>query len=226
MPDIVKKCVQSWKKYCPDYEIRQWDESNFDVTQNEYCYEAYQAKKWAFVADYARLKVLEKYGGIYVDTDEEIIKDISPLLNYRAFAGFEENPYISMGMIGCVPHNEWIQALLSDYNKRTFVKSNGKLDLTTIEERASAITEELYKIRFDNSFQIIGDQIAILPMDYLCAKSYMTDTITITANTLAIQHFSGSWLPWHRQVRHYVKVLWVRLFGARLINFLKKYIKG
>ena len=83
------KYLESWKRFCPDYEIKEWNESNFDLNKNDYCREAYEAKKWAFVADYVRLKVLEKYGGIYMDTDVELIKSLDKFLHYNAFMCFE-----------------------------------------------------------------------------------------------------------------------------------------
>ena len=89
LPDSVRKCINSWKKFCPDYDIKQWDETNINLHENAYVLEAYQAKKWAFITDYVRLKVLVEYGGIYMDTDVEVLKPIDVFLSNHAFSGFE-----------------------------------------------------------------------------------------------------------------------------------------
>ena len=101
LPEDAKRCIDTWKKYCPDYEIKEWNESNFDVAQNDYIKEAYEAKKWAFVSDYARLKVLVEYGGIYMDTDVEVLKPLDRFLSERAFSGFEDADAIPAGIMAC-----------------------------------------------------------------------------------------------------------------------------
>ena len=98
-PKLAKKCIESWKRFCPDYEIKEWNEDNFDFTVMPFMAEAYKAKKYAFVSDVARLLVLEKYGGIYFDTDVELIKDISPLINDDGFIGFENDMYVNSGQV-------------------------------------------------------------------------------------------------------------------------------
>lgn len=194
LPEDIKRYIASWKKYCPDYEIRQWNESNFDVTENSYCHEAYKAKKWAFVSDYARLKVLYKYGGIYMDTDVEVVKNLDGLLRYCAFSGFESPKTIPTGIMGSERGNEWITYLLRDYNDRHFIKRDGTYDLTTNVVRITNLTKEKYPIHLNNTKQIFGDNMILFPFDYLCAKSYETGEIQKNENTLTIHHFSGSWL--------------------------------
>lgn len=93
-PADVKKYIESWRKYCPDYEFKEWNESNFDLNENDYCKEAYEAKKWAFVTDYVRLKALYEYGGFYMDTDVEVIKSLEPLRIYNAVSGYESSTHI------------------------------------------------------------------------------------------------------------------------------------
>lgn len=225
MPEEVRKYISTWKKYCPDYKIQQWNEANFDVTQNAYCYEAYQAKKWAFVADYARLKVLEQFGGIYMDTDIEVCQNLDSFLQYNAFLGFETEGKLQTGVIGSCKNGEWIHNLLSHYASRHFIQE-GRMDFTTNVEIISKITKTKYGILLNNTFQVFGDNNAIFPFDYFCAKDMMDGKIKRTKNTYTIHHFAGSWLPWYKRVRHWIKVFWVRLFGAGLVNFLKKYVKA
>ena len=106
-PKLVQKCIHSWKKYCPDYEIIEWNESNFDISSCPlYVRQAYDVKKWAFVSDYARLKIIHTCGGIYLDTDVELIKSLDSLLEYNAFFGFEDGKYVATGLgFGAVSDN-------------------------------------------------------------------------------------------------------------------------
>ena len=223
LPIEVKQCIESWKKFCPDYEIQRWGESNFDVTQNQYCREAYEAKKWAFVSDYARLKVLYDHGGIYMDTDVEVVKELDGLLEYDAFSGFESTHYISTGTMGAVQGNGWIRDLLKEYDTRHFLLKNGDYDLTTNVIRITALTKRLYGIRLDGSFQIFGDHMALFPFDYLCAKSYETGKILQSDQTLTIHHFAGSWLSDEEQAylrklkqwqKHHEKIYALRMGRA------------
>lgn len=223
LPEDVKKYIASWQKYCPDYEIRQWNESNFDVTQNEYCYEAYRAKKWAFVADYARLKILEQFGGIYLDADVEVCKSLDPFLEYGAFSGFESENKISTGTWGACKHNEWIKDLLSYYDSHHFV-INGNFNLTTNVEIVSKMTIHKYGIELDGTCQIFGNNNAIFPFDYFCAKDMIDGKIKRTKNTYTIHHFAGSWLPWHRKVRHRIKIGMVTIFGPEFVREIKNLI--
>ena len=114
---LAKRCMQSWKKFLPDYDLMLWNEENFDFNQNKFVKEAYENKKWAFVADYARLKALSNYGGIYLDTDMEIIKDISCVLKDECFLGVEDSGLINAAVIGSKKcHNEFIDKLIAQYD--------------------------------------------------------------------------------------------------------------
>ena len=166
LPELAQKCIASWKKYCPDYEIIEWNESNFDINEGDYAREAYEAKKWAFVTDYVRLKVLYDYGGIYMDTDVEVLKPLDPLLEYEAVSGFESDTDIPTGLIASVKNHSMIFELLSEYNSLHFIDSNGEPDLTTNVMR---ITRTFTKHGFkpNNTMQSINN-FTLLPKDYLC----------------------------------------------------------
>lgn len=220
LPEEVKKYMATWKKYCPDYEIWEWNERNFDINQNAYCREAYEAKKWAFVTDYVRLKVLHDYGGIYMDTDVEVCKALDPFLKYSAFSGFETENKIPTGTLGAQKEEEWIKYLLSYYETKHFTL-NGKMNLTTNVLTISRMTKEKYGIKLDNTFQIFGENNAIFPFDYFCAKDMMDGKLKQTANTYTIHHFSGSWLPWYMHLRRQIKLLLVRWFGLKFFKRLK-----
>ena len=134
MPELVLECIDSWKKFLPSYDMRLWNEDNFDVsTAPQYVREAYAAKKYAFVSDYVRLWALEQYGGLYMDVDFEVYKSFDDLMEqYDAFAGYEgskRNP-VMMGVIAAKAHHPWIQGMMETYADRRFIKEDGSLDMT------------------------------------------------------------------------------------------------
>lgn len=192
LPDLAKKCIQSWKKNCPDYEIIEWNEDNFNLGECQYAFEAYKEKKWAFVTDYVRLKVLYEYGGIYMDTDVEIIKPLDSLLEYKAVSGFESETNIPTGLIAAEKNNPFIYELLKDYFDIHFILPDGKCDLTTNVVR---ITKKCLKYGLvqNNTKQTIAG-FTLLPSEYLCPKNPKTGKINMTGNTITIHHFDGSWL--------------------------------
>ena len=192
----VNYLISTWRKFCPDYEIRLWNEDNFNVNENAYCREAYAAKKWAFVSDYFRLKVLYEYGGIYMDTDVEVVKSLDELLKYNAFSGYESPNSIPTGTMGAVAKNEWIAYLLEDYNNRHFILPDG-LDMTTNVQTITRLTVQKYELDLDGTKKIFGNNMAILPFEYLCAKEFASKKVFRTENTFTIHHFAGSWVSWN-----------------------------
>ena len=124
LPDDTKRYIETWKKNCPDYKIIEWNEDNFDIHSNTYVEEAYIAKKYAFVTDYVRLYVLYNNGGIYMDTDVEILKPIDRFLNEKAFSSFENNNTLSTGIMGAEKGNLWIKDLMDEYNYIHFICVN------------------------------------------------------------------------------------------------------
>ncbi|WP_307761069.1 glycosyltransferase [Phascolarctobacterium sp.] len=222
LPKEVKCYISTWKKYCPDYEIKEWNESNFDINQNQYCREAYEAKKWAFVSDYARLKILYDYGGIYMDTDVEVCKPLDCLLSYGFWSGFESYGQIPTGTMASHRDNEILKYLLSYYDVKRFKNKDGSYDSTTNVITITKMVKDKYDIKLNNTFQIFGDNNAIFPFDYFCAKSTEDGKIKKTENTYTIHHFAGSWLTNYEVFRHKIKLLLVGLFGRNLVINLKK----
>ena len=168
----INSYIETWKKYCPDYQFIEWNEENFDINENQYCREAYEAKKWAFVTDYVRLKVLFTYGGIYMDTDVEVVKPLDRFLSYSAFTGYESTRYIPTGIIGAEKCNAWIQTLLREYETLRFVKADGSYDLTTNVHRITNRTKDMYQIELDGKMRVLEGNIALFPFECLCAKSF------------------------------------------------------
>ena len=130
LPPLAKKCLKSWRKYCPDYKIKRWDESNFDINICRYVKEAYETKKYAFVTDFVRLWALVKFGGIYMDTDVEVLKSLDPILQYKAVSGFEKLNIIPTGLIACEKDFPLFKEFLRDYDDLPFLLADGKPDLT------------------------------------------------------------------------------------------------
>lgn len=195
MPDLVLKCIESWKRYLPEYEIRLWNEDNFDINLYPFAAEAYAERKFAFVTDVCRLYVLREFGGIYLDSDVEILKPLDNFLNnHVAFSGFEDNDRLTTGLMGSEKNGLWVNELLKYYDHRSFYLKDGTIDITPNTEIITQIMEEK-GLKIQNSLQEIKGYCTIYPSDYFCPKSWLTKEIYITPNTYCIHHFTGSWLP-------------------------------
>lgn len=217
-PKLVKKCIKSWKKFCPDYEFVEWNEDNFDINCNTYVKEAFEAKKWAFVTDYVRLFVLYNFGGIYMDTDVEIIKNIDEFLKYPAFSGFENENMIPTAIMGAHKHNNWIKHLLDYYNNRHFIMPDGSMDLTTNVKTITSLTKKVYKIELNNSIQNVENEFILFPSCYFCPKSYYTEKISLTDKTYTIHHFNSSWYSKPMRQEKKRQIRYRKLFGEKLGN--------
>lgn len=215
MPKLAEKCIKSWKKFCPDYEIVCWNEDNFDINENRYAREAYDAKKWAFVSDYVRLKVLYENGGIYLDTDVELIKPLDKLIEEGGFMGFDDNGIVSTGLgFACEKGNDLVGRLLRDYDDISFILPDGSYDLTPCPDRNTKTLAEL-GMDLENKDQIFMG-IKMLPEDYLCPVKYYTGTKVITKNTYSIHHFCASWTSATAKRTTFAK----RILGVKLYNKL------
>ena len=201
-PELAKKCIESWKKYCPDYELKEWNEDNFDINSNLYVKQAYENRKFAFVTDYVRLYAIYTEGGIYMDTDVEVLKNLDKFLIHSAFSSFENNNTIPTGIMAGEKGNRWIKDLLDEYDTLKFIKDDGSFDLTTNVTRIINLTVEKYNLVLNSSYQELGNNdVTIYPYDYFCPKDWNTGLINLTNNSHTIHHFSGSWLPKDEQER-------------------------
>ena len=225
-PKLAEKCIKSWKKYCPDYEIIEWNEDNYDISKNSYMKEAYEAKKWGFVPDYARLDIIYSHGGIYLDTDVEIIKPLDHLLNNKAFAGLEpqeDATYVALGLgFGAEKGNPLIRKLMDSYEECHFLKEDGNLNLTPAPVLNS---ETLKPLGFDSTDRIqdLGEMM-LYPSEYFCP---LLGGHRRTENTVSIHWYSGSWLPEkeRKQQEEYVQKLKKEL-NIRTIKHAIKAIVG
>ena len=229
LPELAQKCIASWKKYCPDYEIVEWSETNFDINYCDYVREAYDAKKWAFVSDVARLYALVNYGGIYMDTDVEALRSLDDLLKYEAVSGFEAQDRIPTGLMACLKGQPLFAELLHDYYDAHFIKEDGTYDTTTNVTRITNTCLK-YGLKLDNTLQTVNG-FTLLPCDYLCPKDAETRALTITENTYVIHHFDGSWLSEVDRLtaemsRKYNKIIPKRFAGLLGRFVAKKRING
>lgn len=212
-PEEFLKYINGWKKLCPDYEIIEWNENNLDIQKHPFAKAAYKEKKWAFVSDYVRFFVLHKYGGIYLDTDIELIKRLDSLLDNKAFVGFEVHG-VATGVIGSEPGNPIIYEILKAYDRTNFYLDNGKLNLLTSPDY---FTNEILKDGFvrENRTQQLQN-IIVYPSEYFYPYSTMTFETNITNNTYAIHHYAGTWLDKKTKYQIDVQKKIIRFFGKRL----------
>lgn len=225
---LGEKCLASWKKYFPDYEIIEWNESNFDFNCCQYVKEAYTAKKWAFVSDYARYKILYEHGGIYFDTDVEVIKSFDPIVAAGAFMG-TENPNLKTSMainpgLGCAvaPGLDFYREVLDDYEKSSFYHQDGSLNLYTIVQRT---TDLLRKHGLQDTMQIQHVAgITVYPVEYFCPINMETGKLTITENTYSIHRFAGSWVDSKSKFRGKVYFFLNKIMGPTVANAMRKML--
>ena len=232
LPSITLKCIESWKKCCPGYEIKLWNEDNFDINCCEYAQQAYKEKKWAFVSDVARFKVLNEHGGIYLDTDVELLKQIDPFLGHEGFIGFEtcslelkdsENKpcwLLNPGLVmGCEQGNHVIKDLLDEYNSRSFYNNDGSLNLKTI----CYYTSKYFYARGMKSENIHQDiaGIHLYPKEFFNPMDKKTGNIAVSESTYSIHHYAASWTS--QTEKRNVKLFHVlnSLLGKRMTGFIR-----
>jgi hypothetical protein len=201
-PELVERCIKSWTIYCPNYEIIEWNESNFDINSNLFVKEAYNAKKWAFVSDYVRLYVLLKYGGIYLDADFELLKNLDVLVeNTTAFTGYQEESTIPAAIMGFSPQNVWIEAMLAYYADRHFVDKKGNLDMTTNSIIITLLSKKHFNYKGGDKI-INPGKVKLFPDIYFAPykKRIIGDNIFSLSNyninrdiTYGVHHGVGSW---------------------------------
>lgn len=189
---LAEKCIQSWKKFCPDYELVEWNESNFDITAAPlYVRQAYEAGRWAFVTDYVRLVGLTRMGGIYMDTDVEVIKPLDPYLHHKGFAGFEAPDRVQTGLLACEKGHPLFLEFMAHYDNVAFIKEDGTQDITTNVEVLTALCKK-HGLRLDGTYQEL-EGFTVYPKDVFCPVEYETMKLKKTRRTVVIHWFSGSW---------------------------------
>lgn len=237
---LILRCIESWKKYAPDCEIIEWNETNYDVTKNKYMREAYEKRRWGFVPDFARLDIIYEHGGIYLDTDVELIRPIDVLLAGDGFIGFERADSsgrysINTGSgFGAEAGDPVIGTMRDIYKDLSFEREDGSLNL---DPSPTYNTEALARLglRRDNTLQKIG-KITVYPSDYFCPVDWESHKRLITENTYSIHHFDASWLTEEEKkrrrrergldrIRHLPNRALISLLGDERYAHLKKILK-
>ena len=222
------KCLKSWKKYFPDYEIIEWNESNFDFNCCQYVKEAYESKKWAFVSDYARYKILYEQGGVYFDTDVEVVASFDDILKKGSFMG-SENPMndptvrVASGLgMAAEPGLPFYKEVLDNYEKSSFYKEDGSLNLYTIVERTTDLLKS-HGLEDKNEIQTVAG-MTVYPSEYFCPINMDTGKLEKTKNTRSIHRYAATWVDPKSRFRGKVYFFIVRIFGEKFAKKMRKYL--
>lgn len=219
MPELAVRCLDSWKKFLPDYQMKLWNEDSFDVNFNPYTQEAYEAGKFAFVTDYVRLYALYHEGGIYMDTDVEVLKPLDDLLNLTAFSGYESNKFSNFptGLMASEAGGIWVKEQLDFYKNVHFKKPDGSLNLTTNTETISTIMKQ-NGFELTGEYQVYKNDMHCFPSEYFCPLS-STRVLRLTENTYCIHHFANSWKQ-KTTLQCIKEFIYYKILGAKLTDFL------
>jgi hypothetical protein len=223
-PADVLKNISGWRELHPDFEIKEWNEQNFDINVCAYVREAYDSRKFAYVSDYARGYALRKDGGIYLDCDVELIGRLDMFLHHPAFWGFEAGNYVATSIIGCVSEYSLIQNYLNQYHGRKFVMPNGAMDLTTNVVVVNRLLD-LQGLIHDGKYQVLKDQSVVYPMEFFSPLDYTRHTNHRNQNTVAIHHYQHTWASSGQKFRRLIKKFSAKIFGLNLTQKLKQYFK-
>lgn len=222
--ELILKCIDSWKRFFPEYEIIEWNETNFDIHCCKYVEEAYASKKWAFVSDYCRVWVLYHYGGIYFDTDVQVIKNTN--IFETNCVGFEKRKLINPGLAMASEKGSWFcKEMLDEYNKDSFIIDD-KHNYRTICDRATDIFK-VHGLKLNNKHQLI-DGFNVYPSDYFNPMGNSGGTIKMTNNTVSIHLFSASWVDdeyiknFKPSFRGKIYRILSSIFGKRFADFVRR----
>lgn len=219
-PKLAERCIASWKQFCPDYEIIEWNEDTFDVTVLPYVKEAYEAKKYAFVTDYVRLFAMVTQGGIYMDTDVEVLRSLDEFLVHQAFSGFEDPESIPTGIMACEPGFPLFDTFLHYYDDKHFIGSDGSMHMVTNVTIMTELLEAKGLVK-DGTLQTV-EGFTLYPQDYFCPLDNATGKLHKSKNTATIHWFSKSWVPAKERNRLHITRLIRRIFGKNSLAWLRR----
>lgn len=220
----IQKCMRSWQNVLPDYIWQEWNEDTFDIQANAYVRQAYDAKKYAFVSDYVRLFALYRYGGIYMDTDVEVLQPLDRFLTHRAFSGFEDDGHVPTGLMSAEPMHPVMGKLMNMYEDKNFERADGSLDLTT----NTAVISRYFAERgllLNGCYQEVDD-VAFYPRTYFCPYDYINGANYLTAESYTIHHFAKSWLPAHVRWRSDLKRVTAKMISPEFVAKMRAVFKS
>ena len=205
-PPKIKRCLKSWQKYLPEYKIMLWDTKRFNLDESIWVKQAFTKKKYAFATDYIRFYALYNYGGIYLDSDVEVLKSFNDLLQLPYFMGAEKAGTIEAAILGAEKGTEWIKICLDYYTDKTFIKQDSSLDIRKLPE---IMVEELEKFK----------PIHYLDVEYFSPKIFDSREVLITPRTYAIHHYQNSWFSHKAKIYYRTRTILIRILGY---NFIQK----
>lgn len=226
-PESIQKCMNSWKEKLPDYEIWKWDFKRFPKGSAKWVDQAFEKRKYAFAADYIRLYALSNYGGIYLDSDVEVLKSFDDLLHLPYFIGMENTPKgIEAATLGCEKHWGLIDDLYNRYKDREFITADGAVQMTPMPAIFRKCIESNYELRFirnQSEFDYDKDVVNVFPVDWFSPKTWDTHKLELSENTYSIHHFAGSWLKKEPiQIKRDLKNK-LKSFGRSVFSVYKKF---
>lgn len=220
----MEKCIKSWRKFCPDYEIIEWNENNFAIEEQcDFIKEAYEAKKYAFVSDVARLKIIFEHGGIYLDTDVEILKPIDGLLNHKCFLGWQDEKYVANGLgFGAEKGNPIIGENYDSYKDIRFVNEDGSYNMKACPIYTTNILLN-HGLKMKNIIQNL-DFATIYPIEYFNPLDDATNRLIVTEKTYSIHWYAKTWVSKKNKIRGRITRVFHRWFGVDCFESLKRLI--
>jgi len=218
LPKLEQQCIDTWKKILPDYQIMFWNEDNFNLNSCTYVRQAYERKKYAFVSDYARVFILQKYGGIYLDTDVEVLKSFDPFLKHDSFLGFENRTYVGTAVIATCAQSDFTKRMLDYYQSTEFIDSKGNENLTTNVTLLDRILTSMGMEKNNTRQSVQG--IEIYPRDYFFPKKISNTEFKVTDVTVCIHKMNATWLT-ARQKRRGSNTFWINICRPMLRFLLK-----
>lgn len=221
-PMREQRCIASWKRLMPDFELVLWNEESFDVTKVAFTNEAYENKKYAFVSDYVRLYALLNEGGIYLDTDVELLKSIADFTKFEAFGSFETPTVIQTGVIGSIPNGNLVKKMFSYYKDRKFILSDGTFNQVPNSKILTNILLEEGLVL--NNKQQSLPSFELFPTAYFCPINQATQEVVVTSETYCIHYLSGSWLSKKDRITRSIKIFIGSVFGYKLVGYMRKLI--
>ena len=222
-PEIVKKCIQSWKNILVDYEIIEWNEDNFNIKCNKFVKEAYENRKFAFVSDYVRLYALYNMGGIYLDTDTEVFKSLDEFLYEDSFWGFEEKNYIATSTIGAKKENKLIKMFLDFYEEKSFDETSKNIETSTNVQIVTNLFKEL-GFKMNGEKQTIKNIASIYPQAYFSPYDYINYYDKKTDKTYTMHHFHKSWISPKDRIKSNLKKALAKTIGGKNIAKIREFI--
>lgn len=231
-PQKIQRCIDSWKEFLPDYEIILWDTNRFDIESVPWVKQAFEAKKYAFAADYIRFYALYNYGGIYLDSDVEVLKSFDPLLDLPYFAGAETAGTIEAAVLGAEKGCDWIKQCLDYYEGRNFVKADGSYDirmLPDIMDQQIAELKPIIKMHYGDVETLherdLTEAVYVLPPAFFSPKVFDSRQVLLTPDTMAIHHYQNSWFSTKAFAYYRTRTFFVNMLGYKFVRGVERLIR-